>query len=72
MSKGTDRTTLDGINLKWFEKTAINLRNGKFKFSPVRRVMIPKPGKKELRPLGVGNPREKIVQKALALVLESI
>lgn len=34
--------------------------------------MIPKPGKKELRPLGKGNPREKIVQKALALVLESI
>ena len=72
MSKGTDNITLDGINLKWFEKTAQDLRSGNFHFSPARRVMIPKPGKKELRPLSVGNPREKIVQKALTLTLEAI
>jgi len=34
--------------------------------------MIPKPGKKELRPLSVASPRDKIVQKALAVVLEAI
>jgi retron-type reverse transcriptase len=34
--------------------------------------MIPKPGKTELRPLSVGSPRDKIVQKALALILEEI
>jgi len=34
--------------------------------------MIPKPGKTELRPLSVGSPRDKIVQKALQLILEGI
>jgi len=34
--------------------------------------MIPKPVKKELRPLSVASPRDKIVQKALAVVLEAI
>lgn len=34
--------------------------------------MIPKPGKSELRPLSVGNLRDKIVQKALVIVLEEL
>lgn len=34
--------------------------------------MIPKPGKKEGRPLGVGAPREKIVQKGIQIILETI
>lgn len=72
MSKGTDDTTLDGISIKWFEKTASDLLTGNFSFSPARRVMIPKPGKKEKRPLSVANPRDKIIQKALTVVLEAI
>lgn len=51
---------------------ATSLRSGNFSFSPTRRVLIPKPGKKELRPLSVGSPREKIVQKAITIVLEEI
>lgn len=34
--------------------------------------MIPKPGRKGERPLGVGAPREKIVQKGLQIILEAI
>lgn len=34
--------------------------------------MIPKPGKKEERPLGVGAPREKIIQKGMQVILETI
>lgn len=34
--------------------------------------MIPKPGKKEERPLGVGAPKEKIVQKGIQIILEAI
>ena len=37
-----------------------------------RRVNIPKPGKTELRPLGVSSPREKLAQKAIELVLTAI
>lgn len=72
MSKGITPETLDGINLGWFERIASRIHTGKFKFSPTRRVLIPKPGKTELRPLSVGNPREKIIQKALTVLLEEI
>lgn len=72
MSKGIDKETLDGINLNWFEKISQEIKSGKFNFSPSRRVMILKPGKKELRPLSITNPREKIVQKALNTLMENI
>lgn len=72
MSKGTNPETLDGINIAWFDKIAKELKTGKFNFQPSRRVMIPKPGRKELRPLSVGNPRDKIIQKAITVVLEAI
>jgi group II intron reverse transcriptase/maturase len=72
MTKGTDNSTLDGINKNWFENTSKDILKGKFKFLPARRVMIPKPGKKELRPLNVANPREKIIQKAITVTLEAI
>lgn len=72
MSYGATRETLDGITYEWFEKVAKELLTGKFKFTPARRVMIPKPGKKEKRPLGVGSPREKIIQKGIQIILETI
>jgi len=60
-----EKETLDGISLNYFTKLSENLLKGKFKFTP---ILIPseKVGK---RPLSI---REKIVQKALALVLEMI
>jgi retron-type reverse transcriptase len=72
MSKGMDDTTLDGISNDWFTKTAEDIKTGKYNFAPSRRVLIPKPGKKEFRPLNVGNPRDKIIQKALTMLLEAI
>jgi len=71
-AKGIDSTTLDGLNLKPLQKISQDVLNGKIKFSPVRRVYIPKPGKSGLRPLGVSNSREKIVQKAIEMVLTVI
>lgn len=71
MSHGATKETLDGITYEWFDKVAKELLTGKYKFTPARRVMIPKPGKKK-RPLGVGSPREKIIQKGLQIILETI
>lgn len=34
--------------------------------------MIPKSGKEELRPLSVASARDKVVQKALTVILEGI
>lgn len=72
MTPGPNKETLDGIDKNWFISIAESLKKGQFEFSPTRRVLIPKPGKKEERPLGIAPPREKIVQKALLVVLEAI
>ena len=72
MTKGSTNDTLDGIDLPWFENTAKLIKAGKYRFSPSRRVYIPKPGKAEKRPLIIGTPRDKVVQKAIHLVLEPI
>jgi len=70
MSKGTTKETLDGLTYEWFSELAASLLKGNFKFTPARRVIIPKPGKPEGRPLG--SPREKIVQKGIKVILEAI
>jgi len=72
MTKGTTSSTLDGINWNYFENLAADKLKGKFRFSPVRRILIPKLGKPGLRALGIGSPREKIVQKALSILLECL
>jgi len=73
MTPGTENTTLDGINLEWFDKTATDIKEGRFKFSPARQTLIPKPNKPgEYRPLLIASPREKIVQKALQVLLNAI
>jgi group II intron reverse transcriptase/maturase len=72
MSKCIPDETLDGINQKWFENIASEIKTGKFNFSATSRLMIPTEGKKELRPLSFGNPRDKIVQKALTVLMEAI
>lgn len=70
MTPGPDGETLDGTTKDYLIRVQKKLRAGTFKFSPARRVQIPKPGKKETRSLGVASPREKLVQKAMQLILE--
>jgi len=73
MTPGTEDITLDGINIKWFNKTAVDILEGRFKFSPARQILIPKPNKPgEFRPLLIASPREKIVQKALQVIMNAI
>lgn len=46
---------------------------GRFKFTPARALKIPKPNKAgEYRQLLIANPREKIVQKTIQMVLSAI
>jgi group II intron reverse transcriptase/maturase len=73
MTRGPKKNkTLDGTSIKTLQKLSKSLRAGTFRFSPARRIWIPKPGKREKRPLGIASPREKIVQKAIHLALESV
>lgn len=43
-----------------------------YKASPVRRVMIPKPGKKEMRPLGIPTVKDRIVQAVYHLAVDPV
>lgn len=72
---GIDRVTVEayGKDLKVnLEKLVMRLKSKQYKPKPVRRVCIPKPGKKELRPLGIPSVEDKVVQMALKLILEAL
>nr|ADZ23991.1 reverse transcriptase [Ophiostoma torulosum] len=71
MVEGTDNITLDGINEEWFEKTSFELNREQYQFKPVRKVYIPKANGK-MRPLGISSPRDRIIQQAMKLVMESV
>lgn len=66
-------TTLDKIDLEWFHNSSSKLKAGKYKFSAARRSYLPNPnneGKKKF--LMISSFRDKIVQKAILIVLEAI
>jgi RNA-directed DNA polymerase len=48
------------------------LKEGSYQPDAVRRVMIPKPGSNEKRPLGIPTVRDRVVQKALLATIEPI
>ena len=72
---GVDGQTFDQIESsgrqQWLSQLGKELHDKTYKPSPVRRVMIPKPGGGE-RPLGIPTIRDRVAQTAAVLVLEPI
>lgn len=71
---------VDCITVKNFAKDsqtrllAVNehIREGTYQPKPVKRVMIPKLGSSEQRPLGIPTVRDRVVQSAVRMVVEPI
>lgn len=74
-SAGADRQTIEMFeaNLETnIQHLSHALKDGTYRPQAIRRVWIPKPGKKEKRPLGIPTVRDRVAQAALRHVLEPI
>ncbi len=74
-SKGVDGQTVEYFGRyesRELEKLRKELEEGRYAPQAVRRVMIPKPGSHEKRPLGIPAVRDRVVQTALRNVIEPI
>jgi RNA-directed DNA polymerase len=73
---GIDRTTIADVEhygvSRLLDELAADLKGGRWRPLPARRVFIPKPGREELRPLSIPTVRDRIVQTALKTVIEPI
>jgi group II intron reverse transcriptase/maturase len=73
---GIDGTTLDDVEEygveRLLDEVAEELKTGRWRPLPARRVLIPKPGTTEQRPLSIPSVRDRVVQAAVKIVLEPI
>lgn len=70
MTPGVDGETVDGMSLEKIDAIINDLHNGTYKWTPVKRVYIPKKDGKK-RPLGIPTWKDKLVQEVIRLVLEA-
>ncbi len=70
MTPGASGETADGMSEGKIEQITGLMRREKYRFSPARRVYIPKKNGK-LRPLGVPSWSDKLVGEVVRLLLEA-
>jgi hypothetical protein len=71
MTKGTDGRTIDGFGLELVESIIQRMKLERFNPKPGRLKYIEKKNGK-LRPLGIGNFEDKLVQEVIREILEAI
>ena len=75
-ASGIDQTTFADIEQygvsRLVDELEAELREGRLKPLPARRVYIPKPGQDELRPLSIPAIRDRVVQAAVKIVIEPV
>jgi RNA-directed DNA polymerase len=73
---GIDKVTLDAVGeygvARLLGELSCELREGRYRPLSARRVLIPKPGTGEMRPLSIPAVRDRIVQAALKIVFEPV
>uniref|UniRef100_A0AAU2UXA5 Reverse transcriptase domain-containing protein n=1 Tax=Streptomyces sp. NBC_00003 TaxID=2903608 RepID=A0AAU2UXA5_9ACTN len=71
MTPGVTQETVDGMSRGRIEDIIDALRHERYRFAPVRRVLIPKKQKGKFRPLGLPTWSDKIVGEVVRLLLEA-
>jgi group II intron reverse transcriptase/maturase len=73
---GIDRTTLADVErygvARLLDELASELKEQTYRPLPARRVLIPKPGQPDKRPLSIPAVRDRIVQAALKTIIEPV
>ena len=73
---GIDRQTIAEVEQygasRLLDELAADLKEGRWRPLPARRVFIEKPGREELRPLSIPTVRDRVVQAATKLALEPV
>lgn len=70
MTPGASAETVDGMSLGKIGRIIDAMRHERYRFSPVKRVLIPKKNGK-LRPLGLPGWTDKLVGEVMRLLLEA-
>ena len=70
MTRGTTADTVDGMSLAKIDRLIDALRHERFRWTPVRRVNIPKPNGKT-RHLGIPTWTDKLLQEVIRMILEA-
>ena len=70
MTQGITSETADGMSIKKIENLIEDIRYERFRWTPVRRINIPKKNGKT-RPLGIPTWNDKLIQEVIRLILEA-
>src|SRR6266496_4525863 len=71
ITPGVESLTLDGFSEERVTSIMTRLKNGTYRFQPVRRTYVPKKNGKK-RPLGISSGDDKLIQEVVRIILERI
>jgi group II intron reverse transcriptase/maturase len=70
LTHGATADTVDGMSLAKIDRLIDDVRHERHRWTPVRRVYIPKPNGKT-RPLGIPTWTDKLLQEVIRMILEA-
>ena len=67
-----NKKTFNEIDKSWFVNLANNIKINKYKFKPAKIINIDKTYNDSIKLLTIGSSRDKIVQKAISIIINQI